>query len=184
MFLFWAQFFAMMPGPPGVWLRCGFYRQTLQHCERGVHIGFGAYFTHREAHVERGAYIGPYALIGSAILRKNCLIGSRASLLSGGQLHVMDDDGNWGAADRSRMQQIEIGEYAWLGEGALAMASVGARAMVSAGAVVASPVPECVMVAGNPARFVRKLAPANTPTPEPEAQNASPANDQQRAAPG
>lgn len=160
MFLFWAHVFAMLPGPPGVYLRRGFYRQTLAYCEREFFIGFGAYFTHRNAHVERGVYIGPYALIASVILRRNCLIGSRASLLSGGQLHVMDEQGNWGPADWSRMQQIEIGENAWLGEGALAMANVGARAMVAAGAVVSAPVPERVMVAGNPARFVRKLTTA------------------------
>ncbi len=158
MFLFWAHVFAMAPGTPGVYLRRAYYRQTLNHCEREFYIGFGAYFTHREARVEHGVYIGPYALVASVILRKNCLIGSRASLLSGGQLHVMDDQGNWGPADRSRMQQIEIGEHAWLGEGALAMANVGAGAMVAAGAVVSTPVPERVMVAGNPARFVRKLS--------------------------
>lgn len=159
-FLFFAHTFALVPGLPGVFLRRAFYKQTLQHCGSNVHIGFGTYFTHREARVEESVYIGSYALIGSVILRKHCLIGSRASLLSGGQLHVMDELGNWDAADRSRMRQIEIGEHAWLGEGALTMADIGARAMVAAGAVVSTTVPERVMVAGNPARFVRKLVPS------------------------
>jgi acetyltransferase-like isoleucine patch superfamily enzyme len=175
LFLFWAQTFALLPGLPGVFLRRAFYKQTLQHCGANVHIGFGAYFTHREARVEQNVYIGPYALLGSVILRKHCLIGSRASLLSGGQLHVMDDAGNWDAADRSRMRQIEIGEYAWLGEGALTMANVGARAMVAAGSVVSTAVPERVMVAGNPARFVRKLVPSTTTdAPSAPAVTASP----------
>jgi virginiamycin A acetyltransferase len=176
MFLFWAHVFAMLPGPPGVFLRRAFYRQTLQHCEREFYIGFGAYFTHRQARVEHGVYIGPYALVASVILRRNCLIGSRASLLSGGQLHLIDEQGNWGPADRSRMQQIEIGENAWLGEGSLAMANVGARAMVAAGAVVSTPVPERVMVAGNPARFVRKLSAAGAQ----QSVSASSSDEQQR----
>ena len=44
------------------------------------------------------------------------------------------------------------------GEGAVVMANVGAQCMVAAGAVVSSPVPDGIMVAGNPARFVRKVA--------------------------
>jgi acetyltransferase-like isoleucine patch superfamily enzyme len=156
-FLFWAHFFALVPGLPGAYLRRGFYRQTLQACERDFYIGFGAYFTHRTARVEQGVYIGSYALIGSATLRKHCMVGSRASLLSGGSLHRMDEHGNWLASDISRIVQIEVGENAWLGEGAIVMSDIGSRAMVAAGAVVSSPVPDRVMVGGNPARFIRHL---------------------------
>jgi acetyltransferase-like isoleucine patch superfamily enzyme len=85
------------------------------------------------------------------------MVGSRASLLSGGALHPMDESGNWLASDYSRIKQIEIGDNAWLGEGVIAMSDVGARAMVAAGAVVSAPVPEKVMVGGNPARFVKYL---------------------------
>jgi acetyltransferase-like isoleucine patch superfamily enzyme len=163
-FLFWAHVFALAPGLPGVYLRKAFYRQTLAACDKDFYIGFGSYFTHRTARVEIGVYIGSYALVGSAILRANCLIGSRASLLSGGALHRMDDDGNWLATDRSQLQQIEIGHNAWLGEGVITMSDVGARAMVAAGSVVSAPVPERVMVGGNPARFVKYLSASDEPT--------------------
>ena len=164
-FVFWAQLLALIPGLPGAFIRRGFYRQTLAACSRDVFIGFGTYFTHRTACVESGVYVGSYALIGSAVLRKDCMIGSRASLLSGGSLHPMDENGNWLPADRSRMQMIEIGENAWLGEGVIAMCDIGARAMVAAGAVVSTPVPERVMVGGNPARFIRRLLPAERAEP-------------------
>jgi acetyltransferase-like isoleucine patch superfamily enzyme len=114
------------------------------------------------ARVEQGVYIGSYALIGSAILRKHCMVGSRASLLSGGTLHRMDENGNWLASDMSRIVQIEVGENAWLGEGAIVMSDIGSRAMVAAGAVVSSPVPDRVMVGGNPARFIRHLSKPTT----------------------
>jgi acetyltransferase-like isoleucine patch superfamily enzyme len=154
-FLFWAHLLALAPGLPGAYLRRGFYRQTLDACAGNFYVGFGAYFTHRMVCVEGGVYIGSYALIGSAILRKNCMIGSRASLLSGGALHPMDENGNWLPCDLSLIRQIEIGENAWLGEGVIVMTNVGTRAMVAAGSVVSAPVPERVMVAGNPARFVK-----------------------------
>ena len=59
--------------------------------------------------------------------------------------------------DITRIRQIEIGEYAWLGEGAIVMADVGASAMVGAGSVVSSRVPARVVVVGNPARIARRL---------------------------
>ena len=104
---------------------------TLDECSNDACIGFGVCFTHRRARVEAGVYVGPYALIGSAILRAGCLIGSRASLLSGGRLHELSEEGLWSPTDYSRLVQIEIGENAWLGEGAIVMANVGGGAMIS-----------------------------------------------------
>jgi virginiamycin A acetyltransferase len=174
-YCFWAQCFALLPGTPGMYLRRAFYRLPLDGCAPDCFLGFGVLFSTRRAVVESQAYVGTYALIGSVILRRTCLIGSRVSLLSGGQLHVMDAQGNWLPTDLSRRQQIEIGENAWIGEGAVVMADIGPRAMVSAGAVVSTAIPPSVMVAGNPARFVKRLAP---PTEEPAAAEPSGARDQ------
>lgn len=156
-FAFWAQGTALIPGPFGVLARRAFYRLTLDHCAASFHVGFGAIFTHRDSIIEEGAYIGAYTLIGSARLSRGCLIGSRASLLSGANLHQINERGEWLPADHSKRQQIAIGPHAWLGEGAVVMADVGSGAMVAAGAVVSAPVPDGIVVAGNPARFVRRL---------------------------
>jgi serine acetyltransferase len=45
------------------------------------------------------------------------------------------------------------------------MADIGAGAMVAAGSVVSNAVPVAVMVAGNPARFVRRVADVAVPPP-------------------
>lgn len=156
-FNFWAQAFALIPGLPGVFLRRAFYRLTLDRCAESFYIGFGAMFSQRRVVVEQDAYIGPYAIVGSAILRRGCLIGSRASIVSGRAIHEYSG-GRWHATDATRMGQIEIGEYSWIGEAAVLLANVGPGAMVAAGAVVTTAVPAQVMVAGNPARFVRRLA--------------------------
>ena len=158
-FAFWSHVFSLLPGPPGMALRRAYYRLTLDRCSAHCFIGFGALFSHRQAVVEDGVYVGPYALIGSARLRKGCLIGSRASLLSGGELHELDADGQWTPFDPSRLRQIEIGEQAWMGEGCIVMADIGGGSAIAAGTVVSTPVPAGVAVAGNPARFVRRLSP-------------------------
>jgi virginiamycin A acetyltransferase len=152
-----AQVFALAPGPPGVYLRRAFYRLTLDACAADCYIGFGTVFTHRQVRVESHAYIGSYGLIGSAWLHERCLVGSRVSLLSGGALHQLGPNRRWTATDVRQIRQIHVYEDAWIGEAALVLADVGPGAMVAAGAVVSTPVPGGVVVAGNPARFVREL---------------------------
>jgi len=156
-FLFWAHVFSVFPGLPGVFLRRAYYRLTLDRCASNFYVGFGALFTHRHTLVEQNAYIGAYALVGSTHLGEGCLIGSRASLLSGTALHELDDQGHWGPCDKTRLRQIKIGDYAWIGEGAIVMANIGAGTMVAAGAVVEQDARAGILVAGNPSRFVRKL---------------------------
>ncbi len=157
-FGFWTHIFAILPGAPGLFLRRAFYRLTLRRCAIEFFIGFGALFFHRQVLVEEGVYIGPYAVVGCARLRRGCLIGTRANLLSGSAQHEMRDDGRWAASERSRFVEIEIGEHAWIGEAATVMADVGAGSVVAAGSVVSAAVPVAVVVAGNPARFVRSVA--------------------------
>lgn len=156
-FAFWAQTFALVPGVPGVFLRRAFYRMTLDACGESFYIGFGALMSHRHSIIERDVYVGPYAVIGSSRLRRGCLIGTRASIVSGTGLHSMDRQGRWLPTDSTKIRQVQVGEYSWIGEAAIVMADVGASAMVGAGSVVSTPVPSRVVVAGNPARFARKL---------------------------
>lgn len=159
-FVFWSQFFALAPGVPGVFARRGFYRLTLKGCTGDFYIGFGAVFSHREAVIEDSVYVGPYAIVGSARLRRGCLIGSRAGIVSGSALHELDANGRRTPTDRRQLRAVEIGEDAWLGEGAIVMADIGKSATVAAGAVVSSAVAAGVVVAGNPARFIRHVASA------------------------
>src|SRR5262245_17773253 len=162
---FWTHVVAWLPGVPGFFLRRAFYRWTLEACAGDVTIGFGALFSRRSTRLANGVYVGPYAIVGAASIGENTLIGSRASLLSGGHQHHLLPSGEWSATDDRRTSRIEIGSNTWVGEAALLLADVGAGCMVAAGAVVSAPVPPGVMVGGNPARFVKRLiVPAATPT--------------------
>jgi acetyltransferase-like isoleucine patch superfamily enzyme len=167
-FRLWGQFFAVAPGLPGSYLRRAFYRLTLDYCSASCHIGFGALFAHRESRVGSGVYIGNYAMLGKVNLGDDCLIGSRTSILSGQQQHRFSEDGRWLPANLNDFVTVNIGQNAWIGEAAVIMADVGKGAAVSAGSVVANPLPEYVVVAGNPARFVRKMELESADDPEAE----------------
>jgi len=152
-----AQLVAVFPGLPGAFLRRAFYTLTLESCSAHCHIGFGTLFAHRQASVGNHVYIGNYALLGSASLGDHALIGSRASVLSGHALHVLDDGGRWTPYSADRLERVHIGENAWIGEAAVIAADVGESTMIGAGSVVTSIVRPFIVVAGNPARFVRRL---------------------------
>jgi acetyltransferase-like isoleucine patch superfamily enzyme len=153
----WCQFFAVLPGLGGMVLRRAFYHGTLRQCSWDCVIGFGTMFNHREATVEPHVYVGSYALLGSVHLETGALIGSRVSVLSKGNQHELDDQGRWVTPPDRRLRPTSIGPYAWIGEAAVIMADVGRGSMVAAGSVVSATVPAGILVAGNPARFVRRL---------------------------
>jgi virginiamycin A acetyltransferase len=157
LFAFWSHCFAFIPGHLGVYLRRAFYRLSLDYCSSNCFIGFGTLFSHRQAVVNDAVYIGTYSLLGSVKLGAGTLIGSRVSILSGPGLHEQDSDGSWTATDISKLRQISIAPHGWIGEGAIVMADIGRGSMVAAGSVVSSSVPPGILVAGNPARFVRSL---------------------------
>jgi acetyltransferase-like isoleucine patch superfamily enzyme len=102
--------------------------------------------------------------VGSAIrIGRHCLLA--------GGVQVFDLDGHPSdAADRrarmptpaDQVHPVEIADDAWVGSGALILkgVTVGERAIVAARAVVTRDVPPDAVVAGNPARVVRTLAPA------------------------
>src|SRR5262245_51151685 len=60
-----------------------------------------------------------------------------------------------------RSHRVTIGNDVWIGHGAIVLAgrSVGTGAVIAAGAVVTKDVPDYAIVAGNPARLVRRRFP-------------------------
>jgi acetyltransferase-like isoleucine patch superfamily enzyme len=148
---------AFVPGTAGNFLRRAFYAHTLDGPTGDCALSFGVILSHRQITIEDGVYVGPYAIIGSCHLKAGSLVGSRASILSGSTLHELDAAGRWTPYDASRARKVTIGPHAWVGEGAIVMADVGPRTQVASGAVVSTALPGGVLVAGNPARFVRNL---------------------------
>ncbi len=162
LFRMWGQVLALLPGGPGVYLRRAYYSLMLEACSNDCHIGFGTLISHRRVRIESGVYIGNYGLLGHVILREGCMIGSRVSIVSGKNQHRFDGQGKWLPSNLDDFVRIEVGEYAWVGEAAVVMADVGKATAIAAGAVVSHNLPDYVVVAGNPARLVRKLEVATT----------------------
>jgi virginiamycin A acetyltransferase len=151
-----SQLHSLIPGLPGDYLRKGFYYWTLSHCSLDVKISFGTLVAHPETEIHEGVYIGPYCLIGTAIIGPHSTLGSAVHVLSGKRQHNFDllnvpiqDQGG-------RFDRISIGSNSWLGNGSIVMADVGRHSIIGAGSVVTSAVNELCIVAGNPAKVLRQ----------------------------
>jgi virginiamycin A acetyltransferase len=156
-FLFWGQTFALLPGLPGNYIRKCFYFLTLRRCSLNCEIGFMTHIHDRRTQIGEGVYIGTAAGLGWVNVADGCLLASRVSVLSGRAQHQLGPDGRLTPFDRSAAGQVHIGQHTWIGEGAIIMADVESRCIVGAGSVVTKPVPAGVVVAGNPARLIRRL---------------------------
>lgn len=151
-FDFSAKLLSLVPGKIGQYLRASFYIVTLRRCPADLAMAFGSFFSRPGAQVGRAVVIGSYSIIGDAILGDRVLIASRASVLSGKYDHRIE--GNDSLAPDS-IQDVAVGAGSWIGEGAIVMASIGCKCIVSAGSVVTKPAPDQIIAVGNPARFLR-----------------------------
>lgn len=109
-------------------------------------------------HIGKKVVIMPGCLMMSAggiIIDDGALIAANVQLISN----------NHDLYDRNVIicKLIHIGKNAWIGAGATILpgVSVGENAVVGAGSVVTKDVPANTIVAGNPARIIRKIPPRN-----------------------
>jgi len=75
------------------------------------------------------------------------------------EAYLMDSDSHGIEGRPVKNAPVRIGNGSWIGARAIILpgVTVGERCLVAAGAVVSKDVPDCTLVAGNPARVVREL---------------------------
>lgn len=156
-FLFWGQGLAIVPGLLGIYLRRGYYFLTIRRCSLSCEIGFLTYVHDRRTQIGRRVHIGTGVGLGWVAIGDGCLLASRSSILSGSAQHRLGADGRLTPFDRAAARQVHIGRDSWIGEGAIVMADVADRCIIGAGSIVTRPVPAGSVVAGNPARLIRRL---------------------------
>ncbi len=115
--------------------------------------------------IDKNASIGPYALVwgwhhidtDNLILEEGASIGPKVSLIM--RSHEVTQIEEYGRVMGSYAGKIWIKKGAWIGTGAIILPNVtiGECAVVAAGSVVTKDVPPYTMVAGVPAREIRKL---------------------------
>ncbi|KPI11157.1 transferase hexapeptide repeat containing protein [Actinobacteria bacterium OK074] len=131
----------------------------------GVVLGRGSHvIADTTVTIDRDCYFGPYVYVTSTN-------------------HSYDDPHEPIGKQWPRMEPVTIGPGCWIGTGAVILpgARIGRNVVVAAGAVVRGEVPDHAVVAGAPARVVRRWDPAEgwqpplrTPPPVPIPEGVTP----------
>jgi len=155
MFIGISQLISLLPGKTGSYFRNSFFNKTMKKCCNNGVIYFGTLFSDPDTEIYDNVYIGPQCNIGKSIIGKDTLIASGVHILSGKNQHDFSDLNTPIQQQGGEYQKITIGEDCWIGNTAVVMANVGNKAIVAAGSIVITDVPEYAIVAGNPAKIIR-----------------------------
>ena len=155
----------------GVYLDRGAY---LHACPQGIDIGANTYVMHHaELHVYnfrglggarigigRNCIVGEFSVIrgqGGVTIGDNVIIAPRVQIMA--VEHVFEDPTRPILEQGLRALGIQIEDDVWIGAGAIILdgVRVGRGAVVGAGAVVTRDVPPHSVVAGVPARLLRRI---------------------------
>lgn len=152
-FLFWRNVLSLAPGLPGMLLRSGYYRWTLDQCATTARIAASVSIAHRETRIGNRVVITDFTSIGRCHIGDDTGIGSGCHIISGKREHAVDERG-LDLSKPMRGSLLHIGSRVWIGDGCIIMADVGDGAIVGAGSVVTKSVPSNAVVAGNPAHVL------------------------------
>ena len=137
----------------GVFVGAGAWLQVLDGESDDVAIVIG----------DESSFSGGCVLSAASSIRLGRDVGLARNVYIADHTHAYDDPTR-SVDDQgiTQIQPVEIGDGAWLGENAFVMpgVSIGKHAVVSANSVVTRDVPDYTVVAGQPARVVRRFGPS------------------------
>ena len=134
---------------------------NLYGCSIGDNTKIGAF-----VEVQKNATIGKYCKISShtficegVTIEDNVFIGHNVTFINDTYPRATTREGNLQTDDDWKVEPTLVKNGASVGSGAVILSNVtiGENAIVGAGSVVTRDVPPNSIVAGNPARFIRKI---------------------------
>jgi virginiamycin A acetyltransferase len=151
-----SELLGQVPYFPGVMLRNAFYRLSLPTCGRNVIVEYGTILLYRDVRIGDNVLLGRYNILHWCDVGDWVLTGERCTFLGGSRYHAFDRLDIPIALQGGEKRRIRVGTDCWIGAHALVMDDIGDQSVVAAGAVVTRPVPPRNIVAGVPARLVRR----------------------------
>lgn len=151
-----SQLFALVPFVVGNIVRYEFYRFALRRCGHNVVVGFGSVFIYRDIELGDNVLIGMYNTVHHCDMEDYVLTAEGCRFLSGSRYHNFERTDVPMALQGGQVKRIRIGRDTWVGANAVVMDNVGEGSVVAAGSVVSAPVEPFSVVAGVPAKLLRK----------------------------
>jgi len=147
---------SLIPGIIGNYFRKEYYRLTLARCAPDVCIEFGTIVNQATVEIGHRVYIGLRCSIGECVIEDDAIIGSNVDIISGKKQHNFERTDVVMREQGGALTKIVIGSDSWIGNSAVVMADIGEKSIVGAGSVVVDDVEPYSIMAGNPARLLRR----------------------------
>lgn len=151
-----SEMLSQAPYAIGIVLRAEFYRFTLRRCGQNVIIEFGTVFCYRDVSLGDHVLLGRYTVVHHCDFGSYVLVGEHCTFLSGSRQHGIDEFDRPMALQQGYRKRIHVADNVWIGAHSVIMEQVETGAVVGAGSVVNRPVESNTIVAGNPAKTIRR----------------------------
>ena len=151
----YSQFFSLIPGLFGNFLREAFYKLTLLHLGHDTCICFGVILSNPGAWIGSGVYIGPHCNLGLCTIEDDVLLGSGVHIMSGMSQHGFADMSIPIREQKGELLNVRIGRDTWIGNNTVIGNHVGEKCVIGAAALVIRDVPPFSIAVGNPAKVIR-----------------------------
>ncbi|MDH7513634.1 MAG: acyltransferase [Clostridiales bacterium] len=151
-----SQLFSLVPFGIGEIIRYNFYKYTLSKLGQNVFIGFGTVLNYRDIRIGSNVQIGMYNIIHHCDFGNHVMTAEGCCFLSGSKYHHYSRTDIPMIKQGGQLKRIQIGNDVWIGSNSVIMEDIGDGSIVGAGSVVTKPVEPYTIVAGNPAKELRK----------------------------
>jgi hypothetical protein len=151
-----SQLLSLIPGLVGILLRRVWYRSTLRVCGANLTVDWLAVIRTRESEVGNRCTFGVANWIGWVRIGDDVMTGSHVVFISGAHQHVFDDLDRPMRQQHGKKSQVVVGSDVWIGTQAIIMTNVSDGTVIGAGSVVTRSYDEKCVIAGNPARLLRR----------------------------
>lgn len=151
-----SEFLSLIPFAMGIIVRYEFYKRTLRSCGHNVFINFGTVFYYPEISIGNNVVIGMYSTIHHCDFGNDVMVAEGCRFLSGSNYHGFSRTDTPMTQQHGKMKRIHIGDDVWIGTNATVMDDVCTGSIVGAGSIVTHKVEPYSIVAGNPAKMLKK----------------------------
>ncbi|MDP1927106.1 MAG: acyltransferase [Thiobacillus sp.] len=151
-----SQWLSFLPGYSGILLRRVWYRSTLRRCGSNLTVDWLAVIRTRETEIGDRCTLGVGNWVGWVRLGNDVMTGSHVVFVSGARQHGFNDVSRPMRQQHGQKSRVTVGNDVWIGAQTVVMADVSLGTVIGAGSIVTRQHPEMSVIAGNPARVLRK----------------------------
>ena len=155
-YIYVSQAISIIPFNFGMRIRRNFYRLTLAKCGREVAFGFGTIISYKDIVIGNRVRLGPYNTLGYIKMGNDIITAQYVHFLSGSNQHGYKDLNIPMNIQPGKTKTIEIGNDIWIGSNVVVMDSIDNGCIIGSGSVITKKVSNYNIVAGNPAKIIKK----------------------------